>query len=188
MSDYAQSQWWITTLWVNWRFLYHWSLQLFNDSRACLQLAQNELNIHIQPVSASSMNQYAFNISKLSKILEWEILLVDVGQLFQEWPKHGTDLVIRCKECLHCFKNQTSDVNPRSEIIENLLMALLNFGEFDYVATFDQIQQRLPFLDFLSLLAKVCLDLGNGKDSSASYRELWHSGKCLDWSLYLPGF
>jgi hypothetical protein len=86
-------------------------------------------------------------------------------------------LVVRCKECLHCFKNQTSDVNPRSEIIENLLMGLLNFGEFEYVASFDQIQQRWPFLDFLSLLAKVCTDLVDGKDSSSSYRELWQAGR-----------
>ena len=62
-------------------------------------------------------------------------------------------------------------------------MGLLNFGEFDYVATFDQIQQKWPFLDFLALLAKVCIDLVDRKDSSSNYRELWHAGE-LNFELH----
>lgn len=109
-------------------------------------------------------------------MLEWEVLLIDVCQLFQEWPTQNVNLLSRCTDCLQCFKHQSSDVNPRAEIIENILMALLNLGEFDQVSSLEQFQQKWPFLEFLSLIAKACTDLVGLKDSSSSYRELWHAG------------
>jgi len=109
-------------------------------------------------------------------MLEWEVLLVDIHQLFQEWPKQTMNLLSQCTECLHCFKHQSSDVNPRAEIIENILMALLNLGEFAHVASLEQFQQKWPFLEFLSLIGKCCIDLAELKESSSSYRELWQAG------------
>jgi len=152
-------------------------MKLYQDSRAWLKSAISELSEQVKGTqSGPTMTTYFYNISKLSKILEWEILLVDITQFFDEWPSSGSELLLpRCKDCLRCYQSQSSELKPRTEIVENVLMWLINLEEYQFVAGFDQSVQRWPFLEFLVLLGTVCIDLCDKKDSSSYYRELWYT-------------
>lgn len=155
---------------------------MFNEAKEMLVTASLELGGKLKQ-SLRSGNPYVYNISKLTKMLEWEILLIDINQFVAEYEHgmktSGPDIVQRCKDCLDFLRDQNHDVNPRSEIVENILMVLINIGEYDLVVHYDQTQsQRYPFLDFLTLLARVCQDLfADRKEMSSSYRELWSAGK-----------
>lgn len=132
--------------------------------------------------SGTGVGPFFFNMSKLTKMLEWEILLIDINQFFMEHESEvrtkSVELVKRCKDCLDYLRDQKNEINPRSEIVENILMVLINIGEYNMVTHHDSTQnQRYPFLEFLTLLARVCHDLFvDRKDTSSSYRELWSAG------------
>lgn len=154
---------------------------MFLEARDMLVAASLELGAQLK-LSMRSMGPSLYNISKLMKMLEWEMLLTDISHFFVDYnpgiKNVSSDLVRRCNDCLEYLSNQNNDVNPRSEIVENILMALINIGEFNLVLHYDQVQtQRYPFLDFLTLLARVCGDLFvDRKDMSSNYRELWSAG------------
>ncbi|ODN03653.1 Integrator complex subunit 8 [Orchesella cincta] len=157
------------------------TINMFHEAREMLVAASLELGAKLKQSirSGGGMGTFFYNISKLTKMLEWEILLIDISKFFIEFDSSSKsispDLIGRCKDCLQYLHDQNNDVNPRSEIVENILMALINIGEYNLVIHYDQSQsQRYPFLDFLTLLARVCHDLFvDRKDTSSNYRELW---------------
>lgn len=159
--------------------------QMFDAAREMLVAASLDLGESLKNSLRSGpggVGPYFFNMSKLTKMLEWEILLIDINQFFvendSEVRKKPGELVTRCEACLEYLRDQKNEVNPRSEIVENILMVLINIGEYKLVIHHDPMQnQRYPFLDFLTLLARVCHDLFvDKKDTSSNYRELWSAG------------
>ncbi len=80
--------------------------------------------------------------------MDWEILLLDITKFNTEYPD-GIDgqndivsLKNRCRECLERLQDPKTEVNPRSEIVENILVAFINLGEYSYVANFDKTQNQ----------------------------------------------
>jgi len=141
-----------------------------------------EIQMQINAGAQGQMGQFIFIFSKLSTMMEWELLLVEVASLLSNWPasaKTVNTIIPRCKDCLTAFQNHATDVNPRSEIVEMAIIALINLGEYSFATNFDKnlTQQRWPFVEFLALFAKVAQDLADRKEMSSSYRELWSCGK-----------
>ena len=85
-------------------------------------------------------------MKKLSQMLEWEILLIDIAEMIAEWTpssaKNNNKIIERCKECLRFLEDPSAEVNPRSEIIEFVLIALINLGEYKVVTKFEENQKR----------------------------------------------
>ncbi|CAG7830328.1 unnamed protein product, partial [Allacma fusca] len=154
----------------------HYNLKNFSQARQALDVAKKELDDSLlQGVNAWGFNQY--NVRKLGQMLDWEVLLIDITELFSTWtpasPNTNQDLVKRCRECIRFMEDPSSEVNPRSEIVEFILMAFINLGEFKFVIKFEDSRKRWPFVEFLGLLARACRDVTEKKDVSPNYRELW---------------
>jgi len=122
-------------------------LKVFVDARKMLLTAEGELQIQLQQAAPGGMTPYSYNISKLIKMMDWEILLIDITQFVSEYnsgddKRAYSELKTRCKDCLKCLQSPSADVNPRSEIVENILITLINLEEYSYVANFDQMQSQ----------------------------------------------
>jgi hypothetical protein len=122
-------------------------LQVFSEARKMLETARAELQLQLQQSAQGGVSPYHYNLGRLAKMMEWEILLIDINKFVAEYPsnleKGGIeDLKARCKDCLKSLQSQNSDVNPRSEIVENILVTFINLGDYSYVASFDQMQSQ----------------------------------------------
>jgi len=112
-----------------------------------LETARGEIQLQLQQSVQGGMTPHMYNLGRLAKMMEWEVLLIDINEFTVEYPsslekKSFDDLKNRCKECLMCLQNLNSDVNPRSEIVENILVTFINLGDYSYVANFDQLQNQ----------------------------------------------
>lgn len=127
-----------------------------------LVTAQSKLQHKFQQAyaSAGAITPYVLNLDKLITMMDWEILLLDITQFISEYPDgidtndYG-DLKRRCRECLERLQDPKTEVNPRSEIVENILVAFLNLGEYNYVANFEKMQNQryiIKILKFIKIL------------------------------------
>lgn len=97
--------------------------------------------------AGGQINSYVLNLDKLIIMMDWEILLLDITQFVSEYPDgidkdDIMDLKSRCRGCLERLQDPKTEVNPRSEIVENILVAFINLGEYSYVANFDKTQNQ----------------------------------------------
>lgn len=124
-------------------------------------------------------------ISKLGKLVSWEILNVQAIQCLEEWPKKPTDQVAwlkNLKAIQQAFQQPNAqDAVPRMEILHNVTMILLNLNEWNSCVVTDA--KREPLLDLCSLLASIMLEFEKFKHGTPSKKFN------LDvWNLILPIF
>lgn len=116
------------------------------------------------------------NIAKLSRLISWEILNVQITQLLEEWPKSTIDKIALANACEVCLQTNES-VLPRTELIEQCVLCLLNLGRWEFLANFDK---RWPSFDITSSIAVACQDLVKHKGSKKISKNLWDIGStCL---------
>lgn len=118
-----------------------------------LLTAKTKLQQKLQHAYSGEINPYVYNLDKLITMMGWEILLLDISQFTSEFPdgipkEEIVDLKNRCRECLERLQDPKSEVNPRSEIVENILIAFINLGEYSYVANFDKMQNQRYFFNY----------------------------------------
>lgn len=112
-------------------------------------------------------------IFKLSKLVNWECLLVEIWKCFYAWPATNicdrSSMVTRSKQCLSAL--QASDqLIPRQEIIEYCTVFLLNMGEWEYLIN---LEKRWSYTEFAAVISSVCQDVIKYKGTRKFPREAW---------------
>ncbi|KAJ8928548.1 hypothetical protein NQ314_018886 [Rhamnusium bicolor] len=109
------------------------------------------------------------NVPKLYKLISWEILLVQITQLIDEWPKNTIDKHALANACEVCL--QTSDsVLPRTEIVEQCAVCLLNLGRWDFLINHDK---RWTTFEITSAIALACQEIVKQKGNKKISKSLW---------------
>ncbi|GJQ85413.1 hypothetical protein Trydic_g23844 [Trypoxylus dichotomus] len=108
-------------------------------------------------------------ITKLLKMVGWEILLVEVTHLLEECPAPPIDKLAFANSCKACLETNDS-VLPRTEIIEQCVLCLLNLGYWDFFATLDK---RLIYFELGKAIANACQDLNKYKGPKKFSKDLW---------------
>ncbi|XP_055692605.1 integrator complex subunit 8 [Lutzomyia longipalpis] len=110
-------------------------------------------------------------VAKISKLIGWEILLVQITQCLNDWPRKHPDSVAigtKCKQSIMSLQNGDAAI-PRTEILEYSIAMLLNLSEWQSLILPDK---RSPILELSSALATAAMDIEKGKPSRVC-REAW---------------
>ncbi|KAK9890977.1 hypothetical protein WA026_013315 [Henosepilachna vigintioctopunctata] len=131
------------------------------------------------------------NISKLSQMIKWEILLIQIAQLLHEWPKSTIDKNELSNACESCLQSSET-ILPRTEIAEYCVICLLNLGKWEFLINFDKRRSSseiasaiaLTCQEWMKIKAKEEQEQRRGNDSKKMQLQL---PKIL-WDLVLPIF
>lgn len=117
-------------------------------------------------------------VIKLSKLVDWEILLIQILHSLEDWPKPRYDhqlMIHKCKQCLQSLHGG-DNIAPRMEIVEYCGAMLLNLNEWNALQIPDK---RFPSIELCSAFANAALETENFKNKKI----------CRDaWDLILPMF
>lgn len=119
-------------------------------------------------------------ITKLSKLIDYEILLFQMTQTLEEWPRKALDNATMVAKCKQCFSVPAGDgVVPRLEILDACAAMLLNLNESAILVSADV---RYPSSELYSAVASTIIDLEQQKTNAMKKI-------CRDvWDLALPMF
>lgn len=120
-------------------------------------------------------------ITKLSKLIDYEILLFQMTQTLEEWPRKaidGTTMITKCKQCFLAVSG-SDGVVPRLEILDACAAMLLNLNEPSVLVS---AEVRYPSSELYSAVANTIIDLEQQKTNALKKI-------CRDaWDLVLPMF
>ncbi|KAF3423732.1 hypothetical protein E2986_09347 [Frieseomelitta varia] len=156
-------------------FLQDYSYVLLAKSRELVMSKDFEGAIEILNVLEKEVQQHSQSgntlIFKLSKLVNWECLLVEIWRCFHIWPATSDtqNLVTRCKQCLGALQ-ATDQVIPRQEIIEYCIVFLLNMTEWEYLTS---LEKRWSYSEFAAAISSVCQDIVKYKGGRKFPREAW---------------
>lgn len=132
-------------------------------------------------------------LKKLDIIISWEVLLGEItcslveSQDTQALLKNG--ILERCESCLKAFHNLKFSVRPRPEIVEAVVMVLINLGKYELAINCNKIQHHgWPFLEFLAVLGRACINFQSQVFFSSYFRDLWNAGKNLEHLAFMQSF
>ncbi|KAJ8912846.1 hypothetical protein NQ315_007978 [Exocentrus adspersus] len=150
----------------------------FHQDYAYIMLAKSKeqllnknwsLSIELLQILEEELRISNCNIPKLMKLISWEILLVQITQLIDEWPKHTVDKYALANACEACL--QTNDiVLPRTEIVEQCAVYLLNLGRWDFLINYEK---RRPTFEITSSIASSCQEMAKQKGNKKVSKTLW---------------
>ncbi|XP_046812830.1 integrator complex subunit 8 isoform X1 [Vespa crabro] len=158
-------------------FLQDYSYVLLAKSRELVISKDFEGAIELLLVLEKEVQQHSQSgntlIYKLSKLINWESLLVDIWRCLHAWPATNicniSNLVARSKQCLGSLQ-ATDQVIPRQEIIEYCTVFLLNMAEWDYLTS---LEKRWSYTEFAAAISSVCQDIVKYKGTRKFPREAW---------------
>ncbi|KAL5273121.1 INTS8 family protein [Megaselia abdita] len=111
-------------------------------------------------------------IQKLAKLVNYEILFIELCQYFEEWTAkiNTTPLGAKCKQFIFSLHNP--DVLPRLEVIEIAVMFLLNMNDWSSVLTLDrriacQLEIQVAIANSMTEIEK------SGKVLKKIHRDIW---------------
>lgn len=117
-------------------------------------------------------------ITKLGKLIDNEILLFQMTQTLEEWPRKVLDNAAMIAKCKQCFSVPSSD-GPRLEILDACAAMLLNLNEPAVLVSADS---RYPSSELYSAVANTIFDLEQQRTNAMKKI-------CRDaWDLVLPMF
>lgn len=111
-------------------------------------------------------------VAKFAKLVNWEILFIQICQALEEWhskPLDFNSLATRCKQCLNSLQNG-DNIIPRIEIIEHCAMVLLNLNDWNALMFLDK---RLASLELPIAFAATFLEMEKLKTSKKMPRDAW---------------
>lgn len=120
------------------------------------------------------------NVPKLCKLIQWEIILVQIQQALQDWPKSPTDpqqIIRNCKLCIAALTGNETII-PRIEVLEYCSAMLLNLGEWSSVIL---PEKRFSGLELFSAFANAVVDIDKSKGTKGKINK-------DAWDLLLPIF
>lgn len=101
-------------------------------------------------------------IVSLGKLVEWEILYIQVYHTLEDWPKQRYDnqlLINKCKQCLMTLQNGDT-LLPRIEIFDYCAAMLLNLNEWNAIVSADK---RFASLELCSTFAGAFMETDSFK-------------------------
>lgn len=120
-------------------------------------------------------------ITKLGKLIEYELLLFQITQTLEEWPQTVVDnaeLITKCKQCISAAQHNELVV-PRGDILDACAAMLLNLNETTVIALFEK---RYPSSELYTSVASSLIELEHQKTNA-------QKKVCRDaWDLILPMF
>uniref|UniRef100_A0A182QPP1 INTS8 TPR repeats domain-containing protein n=1 Tax=Anopheles farauti TaxID=69004 RepID=A0A182QPP1_9DIPT len=116
---------------------------------------------------------------KINKLVAWEILLVQIQQVLDEWPRKPADqvqLVRNSKQCLNAAAAAASsngtDPMPHAKLIEHCAALLLNLNEWSALLI-PPVDKRFPGVELCSALTQAVHDIEKFKGTKKTNREAW---------------
>ncbi|XP_013381421.1 integrator complex subunit 8 [Lingula anatina] len=142
-------------------------------AKQCTQMKMFQSAHDLLLASDASVKDLSY---KLSKLIRWEILQVDI-QLFQQadgFLESSTvqDIMKRTKTCITSLRLD-SDMSPSSDIVGHCVAFLLNIKDWDYLGNLDNTNSG--YIEFGRLLSLLCKELPNMKESRKAAREVWEA-------------
>lgn len=113
--------------------------------------------------------------SRLNKLIDYEILLVQANQRLHEWPKNVDPaeteaLVSKCRQVIKASASREGIV-PRTEITSACAAVLLNLNETTELIRSDR---RFPLSELYVAIASVIYELENKTNTSKKvFRDAW---------------
>lgn len=160
------------------QFLQQFSFIIFAKSKQLLRLQNYAIAEELLELLDEEIKKYSSTnaLYKLSQLITWEILLVNVVEWETKYPaKHINivSLVNRCKLCMATLQ-QTTEINaiPRLEVMEQIIITLLNLGEWDFIAN-GPFQKTFRFLEIAVEIARSCNDIHKSKGAKKLSAILW---------------
>ncbi|KAI5632528.1 integrator complex subunit 8 [Phthorimaea operculella] len=130
-----------------------------------LSVLENEVRNQL-----SSNNDALF---RLSRLLSWEVLLLQVNVMLSEWPHHRINLSVLANKCKACIGALSSGdgIIPRPQVIEACWICLVNACEWEMPMPSGPIGMA-P-----AALCAACFELQRGKGTRKFPRALWDYGE-----------
>ncbi|EDW74622.1 uncharacterized protein Dwil_GK22022 [Drosophila willistoni] len=133
------------------------------DAVSMLSVLKSEIQRKEQPAPVNSQ--------LMGKLLNWEILHIQITQCLEEWHQKPLDLQSlsgRCKQCLGACSGDS--VIPRLEILENCAIMLLNLTEF---APLLYLDKRAGQLELPVSFAATFIEMEKMKGPKKVCRDAW---------------
>lgn len=176
-------------------FLQDFGYVMLAKSRELLLSKDWESSLQLLEILNKELQTGTGNIvAKLSQLVTWEMLLIKISRLLEEWPANqmGTNLPKQlytptlnivtlpdkqslADECEACLQT-TESILPRTEVMEYCAICLLNLGRWDFLATFDK---RRQFFEINSAIALSCRDFVKYKGNKKVSKDIWDLGLFL---------
>lgn len=112
--------------------------------------------------------------SRLNKMMDYEILLIQTTQRLYEWPSNVVPetetLITKCKQALKANTNRETTV-PRTEILSACAALLLNLNETTELL---RAERRYPLSDLFTAIAAVVHELEHKTNAAKkTFRDAW---------------
>lgn len=153
-----------------------WRNKSVNKSNSIIRIQEFKLAINLLNAVKSELQRHDSNsgTTKLNKLIEFEILLIQITQQITEWPIKVIEndvMIAKCKQCLLASQSGES-VIPRAEILGACAAMLLNLSE---TANLVRNERRFPSSDLYAAVAGATIELEQHKSNSIKkvYREAW---------------
>ncbi|XP_074035699.1 integrator complex subunit 8 [Leptinotarsa decemlineata] len=135
------------------------------------QLLNKNFNLSLEflIILEKELQTVNMNVTKLFKLVSWEILLVQITQLLDQWPKHTVDRNALADACEVCLQT-TDSVIPRTEVVEQCAICLLNLARWDFLIN---LEKRWTTFEITSAIALACQEILKQKGSKKLSKNLW---------------
>lgn len=144
---------------LNRGFIQDYAFLLLGKAREAVSRQDYATAVNMLSVLRTEMQrpEYMSNslIGKLNMLINWEILLVQIEQAINEWPKKVGDppaLAARCKQCLVSASQNVDGVIPRIKVLEYCGYYLLNGNDLNTSMVYEK---RNPVLQLATELGTV---------------------------------
>uniref|UniRef100_A0AAR5NXE3 INTS8 TPR repeats domain-containing protein n=1 Tax=Dendroctonus ponderosae TaxID=77166 RepID=A0AAR5NXE3_DENPD len=156
-------------------FLGELSYVLLAKSKEQLLTKNWNLALELLIVLDKELKNANFNVAKFCKMVNWEILLIQILQLLEEWPKSTVDKAALANACEVCLQSNES-VIPRTEIVETCAICLLNLGRWEFLIAYEK---RWTSFEIMSAVALACHEMVKNKCNKKFSKDLWDIGKSI---------
>ncbi|XP_025832848.1 integrator complex subunit 8 [Agrilus planipennis] len=158
-------------------FLQDYSFIMLAKAREMMLSKDWSTSVEYLNIVANEIQKETGNaVPKLLRLIEWEILLVKINQLMDQWPAPDMDKNELAQACEACLQTSES-ILPRTEIIEYCAVCLLNLTKWDFLSSFEK---RWSYSEIASAIMTACQDLEKYKGFKKVAKDLWE--------IVLPAF
>ncbi|KAG5899842.1 hypothetical protein JTB14_012313 [Gonioctena quinquepunctata] len=137
------------------------------------QLLNKNFNLSLEFLIILEKELQTVNLSasyaKLFKLVSWEVLLIQITQLLDQWPKNVVVQKAVADACEVCLQTNES-VIPRTEIVEQCAICLLNLARWDFLIN---LEKRWTTFEITSAIALACQEIVKQKGSKKLSKNLW---------------
>lgn len=161
---------------LNRGFIQDYSYLLLGKAREAVSRQDYSTAVNMLTVLRTEMTRSEYDknvlIGKLNVLVNWEILLVQIEQAINEWPKKVGDppaLAAKCKQCLVSASQNVDGVIPRIKVLEYCGYYLLNGNDLNTTMLYEKRNQVLQLAAELGTVISEVELYRNGTRKSVPY-------------------